>query len=310
MNETQFGSIGEAADIRADTAPVPNLYKAIPNKCLEQGDLIQKDSDFVRGPLTTYHRYHVENKANEMFAVLTQSCDLARRGDAPCKARYISVAPVRSVRHALARNFDNFLVRTPGGLFSIGSTETEARYKDFLSKLINNNDTRYFYLPSRPELGLAEDSCIMLPLALPVKIEHYDLCTQGRIAQLDDLFQAKLGWSIGQQYSRVGTPDWPDDELDKKVTALSERTQVWFPPNDFDQLKNFIQDFETDKPGETLTLEDLELLRGKIKNRKELAIDIIFELLNDILPPPGKERFNIRKKLRQSSDFSKFFPNS
>jgi hypothetical protein len=299
------------AEVSPTASPVqpPSYFKPVPNASLEQGDLIAKNSKVVQGALTTYHKYHVEHPANELFAVLTQSCDLERRGGS-CKARYISLAPVRSLRSVVAREFDNFLLRTPGGQYVIGSSETEGRYQDFLAKLINNNDSRHFFLPARPQIGLPEDYCIILPLALPIKVEHYDDCVSGRIAQLDDLFQAKLGWLLGQQYSRVGTPDWPDQALEAKIASLAEHTLTWFPENDFDQIKKLVAKFAEEKPGLSIGEEEFEALRKGVKNRKLLAIECIFELLAEYVPPPGKERFNLRRKLQQDSNFAKFFPAS
>jgi hypothetical protein len=293
----------------APLAQPPTYFKPTPNASLEQGDLIAKDSEVVRGALTTYHRYHVEHPANELFAVLTQSCDLERR-NGHCKARYISLAPVRSLRSVVAREFDKFLLRTPGGQYVIGSSATEARYQDFLAKLINNNDSRHFFLPARPQIGLPEDYCIILPLALPIKAEHYDACISGRIAQLDDLFQAKLGWLLGQQYSRVGTPDWPDRALEEKIASLSERALTWFPENDFEQIKKLVAKFELERPDQSIGEEEFDALRRGVKNRKLLAIECIFDLLSDHVPPPGKERANLRRTLQQDPTFAKFFPAS
>lgn len=291
----------------------PTFYKPRFNPALEQGDLIPREAPVVRDVVARYHDYHFQHPENEMFAVLTQSCDLYRR-DGPCKARYIALAPVRSLRNVLRREFESVLVRTPGNLYTLGSEETKARYVDFLTKLINNNDSRHFYLPENNTLGM-EDMCILLALSIPIKVEHYDSCVRDRVAQLDDLFQAKLGWLLGQQYSRVGTPDWPDRLLQQKVDAVMDRTLSWFPPNDFDQVKKMLAAFAADNPGKEVDEGELASLVKKVKNRKQLAIDTVFKLLDEQLvegrfPPVGPERFRLRKAFASNDEFAKFFPNS
>lgn len=292
----------------------PVFYKPKMSRSLEQGDIVPRSSPIVQTVISEYHRYHVGRAENEMFAVVTQSCDLVRHGDS-CKARYIALAPVRSLRQVLSREFKDVLVRTPGELYLLGSAETEGRYGDFLTKLINNNDSRHFFLPEDPSRGIAEDMCIMLPLALPIRVEHYDICAESRIAQLDDLFQAKLGWLLGQQYSRVATPDWPEAWLAKKVQAVSDRSLTWFPENDFQQVKTQISKLVEAEPGIAIGEEQFQKILKNIKNRKMLAIEKIIDLL-DIslsgapLPPPGQERYKLKKKLELDKELAKLFPNS
>ncbi len=38
--------------------------------------------------------------------------------------------------------------------------------------------------------------------------EHYDECLKAKKIELADEFKAKLGWLVGNMYSRVGTTDW------------------------------------------------------------------------------------------------------
>lgn len=291
----------------------PLFYKTRFNSGLEQGDLIPRDSPVVREVVAKYHEYHANHPENEMFAVLTQSCDLYRRGS-PCKARYIALAPVRNLRSVLRHEFESVLVRTPGNLYTLGSEETKERYHNFLSKLINNNDSRHFFLPEHTGIG-QEDMCILLALSIPIKVEHYDACVRDRVAQLDDLFQAKLGWLLGQQYSRVGTPDWPEALLQRKIEAVTDRTLSWFARNDFEQVKRLLAAFAIEHPGTEIDEARLSTLVEKVKNKKHLAIDTIFKLMDELLvdgvfPPVGPGRFQLRKKLVSSDDFSKFFPNS
>lgn len=311
--------VGEASNAAEDEAPLgdvsespPTYFKPTPNQVLEQGDILSRGFPVIDSTLRQYHQYHVDKDENEFFAVLTQSCDLVPH-NGRCKARYISLAPVRSLREVLDREFDEVLLRTPGGQYLLGSEETQQRYEDFLAKLINNNDSRHFFIPERPELGIAEDMCIMLPLALSIKVEHLRECLDGRIAQLDDLFQAKLGWLLGQQYSRVGTPDWPPLALDTKIAAVSNRTLSWFPTYQFEQLKTKVRAFQIEKPGTDLAEGDLTKIRAGLQNRRELAITGVIEVLVQqgyLEAPPNGKCFEIRKALRKNPTFSSVVPAS
>ncbi len=72
-------------------------------------------------------------------------------------------------------------------------------------------------------MGISGYNCAFLALSVALKIEHYDLCLAAKIAQLTGEFQAKLGWLVGNLYSRVGTKEWgsvyPESvsELRKKI---------------------------------------------------------------------------------------------
>jgi hypothetical protein len=298
------------------SAPVPKgapeFFKVVSAPFLEQGDLIPRSAPVIDQVLRQYHPYHVEKPVNEMFAVLTQSCDLVKH-EGRTKTRYIALAPVRPLRTVLDREFDDYLLKTPGGLYVLGSNETQGRYDDFLAKLINNNDSRYFFVPQRVDLQIAEDMCVMLPLAMSIRVEHYDACLAGRVAQVTDLFQAKLGWLLGQQFSRVGTPDWTPEGLAEKVRSVSERTLSWLPDHQFTQLKAAIRKFEQDNPGADLDDARFTEMRTGLQNKRDLVISSVIDVLvklGKLPPPPNAEIFQVRKELRRDPTVANFFPGS
>lgn len=293
-----------------ETDGSPEFYKLEFTRYLEQGDLIPRSAVIIDETLRKYHSYHVEKPANEMFAVLTQSCDLVKHGGS-CKARYIALAPVRPLRWILDHEFRDYLLRTPGGLFVLGSSETQTRYEDLLTKLINNNDSRYFFIPQRPDLQIAEDMCIMLPLSLAIRAEHYEACLAGRVAQLTDLFQAKLGWLLGQQFSRVGTPDWTSDAIQKKVRAVSDRALSWLPDHEYSQLKTALAKLEADKPDVVVDEAVLGEIRRTFQSKRTLVINAVLDVLEKkALIQPGKSllRRDIRNELTKDTTFAKFLP--
>lgn len=306
-----------ADEVKAQRSPsifkgAPEFFKSEATQFLEQGDLIPRSAPVIDQVLRRYHSYHVDKAANEMFAVLTQSCDLVKHDGKP-KTRYIALAPLRPLRLILNREFRDFLVETPGGLYVLGSVETQGRYDDFLAKLINNNDSRYFFVPQRPDLQIAEDMCVMLPLSMSIRVDHYDACLAGRVAQITDLFQAKLGWLLGQQFSRVGTPDWTPEGLSDKVRSVSERALSWLPDHQFTQLKIAVRKFEEDNPGIELDEDRFEEMRKGLQNKRDLVITSVIDVLVKLgkLPqPPNAEVFKVRKELRRDPTVASYFPGT
>ena len=78
---------------------------------------------------------------------------------------------------------------------------------------------------------------MFLALSVALRISHYDACIGAKVAQLDDVFQAKVGWLTGNLYSRVGTPDLEEKEDDAErikeqfyEDVLRSRT-VWLKYN-------------------------------------------------------------------------------
>lgn len=305
LDEAALGSAAEGFG-------APDFFKQEATEFLEQGDLIPRSAPVITGVLRHYHEYHVDKDVNEMFAVLTQSCDLVKHGGNP-KARYIALAPVRPLRAILSREFGEFLVKTPGERYVLGSNETKGRYDDFLAKLINNNDSRYFFVPQRADKQIAEDMCVMLPLSMSIRAEHYDACVAGRVAQIADLFQAKLGWLLGQQFSRVGTPDWSPEGLEAKVKGVSERALSWLPDHEFAQIKTALRKFQDENPGVPLSDEQFADMRSKLQNKRDVVITSVINALvrlGELPPPPDKRVFAVRKELRRDPAIASFFPGS
>ena len=46
--------------------------------------------------------------------------------------------------------------------------------------------------------------------SVAIKADHYEVLQKARIGQLAKEFRAKLGWLVGNMYSRIGTEDWSE----------------------------------------------------------------------------------------------------
>ena len=282
-------------------------YKTSEAIDLEQGDILAR-SEYLTEVLTRYHPYYAGHQLNAFFIVLTQSCDLVKR-DAQFKVPYISIAPVRPLAAIIEREFERYFRNHKPGAQPFATLEEKNRLAEFLERIFNNNNPRYFYLEKQPDKGLAVDMCAVLSLAISIKVEHYDQCLNARVLQLHENFQSKLGWLVGQSFSRVATRDWSDSELEVKIADVLGRAAVWVKDEDVKHLEKNVKDLEATSPEKPIDDKQLQELLAKIPDRKEQAINAVFSVLDqlDLVEKEGKQRFALRKTFRSDPVFSKFF---
>lgn len=268
-------------------------YKEECDACsLCQGDLL-KITDELREVLKEIHPYFL-NVQYKYFMVLTQSCDLVRRGN-KCKTPYITLAAVK--------NFDDFfesllkknkLAEDVNGLLLM-DTKNWGRAYQLLERIYNNTEPDYFFLYKDGSLGLPNSMIASLKVSIALKSQlHYEKCLSAKVLELSDEFKAKLGWLVGNIYSRVGTTDWvsiitePErkkmlsDEL-KSHCVIGEKVQI-------DALKNeIIANAEHVK-----TAEDAIdfIARCHIESKYDQVVGVIEEIINtssNKIPPEEKE---------------------
>jgi hypothetical protein len=246
--------------------------------------------------LAAVHPHYHRQPEYRYLQVLTQSCDLERRGGGPCKARYISVAAVRPLRTALEREVDN--VRR-SSIESAGHFADESRRNtiiQFVERLLNNNDPAYFYLHADLDAGLPEAHCTFLRLSIAVRSrDHFESCLAAKFLQLRPEFQAKLGWLVGNLYSRVGTSDWsnvePDAVFDKRVSDLVESIATWIPRRIFDKVVKELQGRAGPIP-----IEDVRqaIEKYRKRSRKDDALDAIRAIAAGEIAEEHLDRFILR----------------
>ncbi|MBK7403091.1 MAG: hypothetical protein IPJ41_00310 [Phycisphaerales bacterium] len=285
------------------------LYSEPEGDGLQQGDLIRRTAE-IEAVLREYHQHYFDTDSYRYFVVLTQSCDLVRR-PTQCKSRYISLAAVRPAILAIERELHGMLseLERRSGLCR---ESVRGRLKDFLIKLYNNNEPRYFYFPADPAIGLQEAHCAFLPLSIAIRArEHYQKCVAARTASLKPVFQAKLGWLVGNLYSRVGTPDWVpeaeeadafDDRLKEQLDALA----TWMDDRHMDAARKAINTREIrDLAPEALQRRVQE---AKPKSRKQSITDALTEALRnqELLGPSALSGQQIQDVLRYLGSISEF----
>ncbi len=198
---------------------------------LQQGDLLDISGE-LKAVLEQYHQYYASNKDYKFLIVLTQSCDLVRRQNKPCNSKYISLAAVKPAVMALDKEFAHLWQSDVEYSLQVFDKENKNRIHRFVERLLNNNQPEYFYLEPDAGLGFASPMVAFLKLSVALRAEeHYKTCVTSRFGQLRPEFQAKLGWLVGNSYSRVGTPDWlpknaTEEEYKNRIESLLSN-YVW-----------------------------------------------------------------------------------
>lgn len=274
---------------------------------LEQGDILAK-SEALEALLKKYHPHYAQHSDNKFFTVLTQSCDLVVRAGR-CSARYISLAPVRPLKVVLKREFDGKLENTGPGAQPFAAHRVRASFEQFLQRLFNNNEPPFFYFEAAHQSGIYEEMCAMLALPISLKPEHYDTLRAAKLAGISDVFQAKLGWLLGQMYSRVGTPDFEPATLLEKVKTYTEGAAVWLEDPDVKVLRSLVAQHAAVPGGGAVGRQQLASMIAQIPKRKTAAINAVLEVAaaEGLFPAISPQRLNFRRALERDPTLAGFF---
>lgn len=257
-------------------------YSLDPNTDLSQGDVLQRNPDLDEIIDEVHPQY--KDQKNTHFLVLTQSCDLVRRESKQCKARYVSIAAVRKLSSVYERELGNKKIFSYENLPLIADTKSKTKLDQFLEKLFNNNEPDYFFLAKEPEAGFPSHSCAFLRLSIALKAEaHYQTLLGCRILQLKEPFQAKLGWLVGQLYSRVGTQDWPPKELRKQIKETHSKEAVWIEPRYVRKLTELVEDKVTNHGESSLEDVEIEKLVKQIPKHKEEVLEKMIDIIGSTI---------------------------
>ena len=189
--------------------PTHYIYEEPDQKCLCQGDVLNRTdeiTDLLGKSLPCQADHPVKLK---YFLVLTQTCDLVRRNGLPPSAQYITIAAVLPVEEAIllkAKKHQQWWQTAT----KVVDSRTLNELTLFTESLFDNNIAHYFYLYEDISTGISGRGCAFLAYAVALGVEHYDILLKGKVAQMKDEFRAKLGWLVGDMYSRVGTKEWDE----------------------------------------------------------------------------------------------------
>ena len=192
---------------------------------LHQGDVIRRTTA-LDAVLRDVHP-HYARPEYKFFVVLTQTCDLIRRDSFACSSRYITIAAARPFRLALERYIGDLPNDEIARHFGFIEESRRSKVEQFVQRLLNNNEPEYFYLHRSTDEGLPEDVCVFLRLSIALKAPlHYEALLSGKVLQLTEAFEHKLGYLVGSVYGRVGTEDWAPDTLTESEFQKESRDRV------------------------------------------------------------------------------------
>jgi hypothetical protein len=274
-------------------------------KDLLQGDVIGKNAEIEEILKKEHPLYFGETVSH--FIILTQSCDLVRRDDKPCNAKYITLAVVRPLRWVLGRELEKYQDEFDKAA-RVCKDEVKFKMKQFLERLMNNNEPEYFYLHEDTTLGYQESSCALLRFAFTLNTKkYYDSCFQARIMSLKDIFQARLGWLVGNIYSRVGTEEWTDhltvEEFTGKIQKHLEELSLWV---DSKQLKEAKRTAPKDLLKSNPEIIREHITKTEVPRRREKILDCVTEAVQKLTKVRQKDVTRFRKQLDNNPEFSKW----
>jgi len=288
---------------------------------LEQGDLIKRTSE-IEKTLINIHPHYGTHADYKYFIILTQSCDLYKHNGKNCKTHYITLAAVRPFKTIFYRNLKNFQYSELEKKLQYCSDNAREKMKQFIIKLYNNNLPGFFYLHYDPILNISEPMVAFLNLSIALKADlHYEKCLSARITRLKPEFKAKLGWLVGNLYSRIGTPDWVPTyytnpkEFDDKIEELLDLHCTWVDAKYRKKIEKF-QKEQQEQNGKDYELSKQELinyvdyLKEAEKKQKAENINKIFNIFSEYIPElkiKDEIKRKISNKLKNDSTLSQLF---
>ncbi len=246
-----------------------------------QGDLI-KITDELRDVLKEIHPYFL-GPQYQYFMVLTQSCDLVRRNKNKCKTPYITLAAVKEFEPFFEKQLlSKKMVEDVNGVLLMNNKNWERAYQ-FLERLYNNTEPEYFFLYREDMIGINRSLIATLKVSIAIKSDiHYDKCLKGKVLELSDEFKAKLGWLVGNMYSRVGTTDWESIKTESERKEMIREELLYFcikgEKPQIDALKKEIRNNSEHFKTKDDVIEFID--NYHIKSKYDQVIEVLEDIVN------------------------------
>lgn len=255
--------------------PMPNhwTYEDFhPDRDLLQGDILEPTED-LRSVFRCVHPHFLDPKYTA-FLLITQSCDLAvRKGK--CNTRYLNIAVIRPIEAVLHDLLGHVCQPVVDGIYL---QETKGEARRLLGRLFNQNEQALglFYLHPDLKAGIAIPSVSLLRVTVTLRVDHYDIVRNARRGRLCPEFRSKLGWLVGNLYSRVGTQDW--HEPSKRSKELEQLVSQYLDSEDIPHCPLWVP--------KAL----VQAAKGHGVSLEQLDRDRVASVLEKHRPPPAKSR--------------------
>ena len=278
---------------------------------LQQGDIIENNEKINSIIKQIYPR--ISDLEYNSLLVITQSCDLVRRDGKICKSKYINLVPIQPLEHIFLPLLDRAY-----GRFKITGRRYSAKGKSDAIQLIESicNQNAWalgiFFLHSNIDVKIPVDSVALLQLSFTVPSElYYNEVTRARTGRLNVAFQSRLGWLVGNLYSRVATPDFPEvkqrEVRDYLMSSDKENKNLpqWLNKKQLERLKS-----STDTDLNNLSEEKIDILladydpKAHIKKAIGHVINEVKSVIKDVKKTELKE---IERNLLTNMEFELLF---
>lgn len=268
-----------------------------------QGDVLEITPE-LSVVLKEVHPYFL-NEQYKYFMVLSQSCDLVRRNGKNCKTPYITLAAVRSYSEFLEKILLKGKFAEKNKELLLMDDKHKERAYQLIERIYNNTEPEYFFLFKEEALEFQESMVAYLKVSIALKSdEHYDKCLSAKKIELTDEFKAKLGWLVGNMYSRVGTADWegimsPQARKDMLNNDLNSMCVIG-NKEQLKQLKrNYLEQTEL-MPNHEDAIEFISNIQ--IKTKYDKVMDVIEEVIKTSSKKiPIEEKEKLLKAIRSRS---------
>jgi hypothetical protein len=260
--------------------------KIQPDSDLCQGDILEPTEEL--GNLFNKVHPHFTQPKYLGFFVLTQSCDLGRRKEKgnKCSATHICLSVIRSLQDVIRDSLKNHFGFLAPGVYAQHMKRT---VEMMVERLVNQNENTLglFYLYPNVDAGITSHSVAILRVAISVKaIENYETLVRARVGRLSKEFQPKLGWMVGNLYSRVGVRDWKEEKegeeekIIKEILCFTRKEPIWL---DSRLYKKIIK--EHPYFNNLSSTEQAKIIKNSSPTPpKEKAIEIIAKTVKQVSP--------------------------
>ncbi|MCX7048203.1 MAG: hypothetical protein NTX50_22305 [Candidatus Sumerlaeota bacterium] len=214
---------------------------------------------------------------------------------------------IRSLEDLIASSLRNQFGYLGPGIFK---KEIKERALMLIERVINQNEQNLglFYLHPDADAGISVRCVAVLRVSISVKAnEHYRTLIAARVGRLQQAFQHRLGWMVGNLYSRVDVRDWKEDtegkeeeELIQEIFRFNRMEPLWVASKTIrDALKRNTGFFDLPAQDQEKLLEECSPMPPK-----EAIIGRIGDILKECYPALQEEDVErIKKRLNNDDRF-------
>jgi hypothetical protein len=274
---------------------------------LHQGDILEPNESLLSLFKDEYPQF--TNQKYRGFLVITQTCDLVRRKELgnECSATHVGLSAILSIQDVISDSLKNrFGYLAP----EIYARDMRKAVEGLMERIINQNENSLglFYLHPNLDSGITVPSVAVLRMAITVSAAvHYPTLQKARVGRLSKQFEPKLGWMVGNLYSRVGVPDWKEksaegieESIIREILSPRRQEPIWLERKVHKKILKQHPNF-----GSLSQTEQEKIINQNLpKPPKDRALEIITETVKKVVPKAKAEELeSIKNRLSDSEEF-------